>query len=218
MTANGLGTHADTDNGNAGSDHGSRGGVVDVADPGVSSAARSRAGDAGNGHSGVSYELTTETAKARAILENMRDLLGDDADLMATTLEGETEIKEAISRAIGRILELNGMMDGIVNMIASLKDRGERLEKQRDNLRALVGVAMETANLKRIETPLATASLRVVAPKAEIIDESAIPAKFWKPQEPRLDKKAVLDALKDKQAVPGATLGNGGMTVSLKVN
>ncbi len=53
MTANGLGTHADTDNGNAGSDNGSRGGGVDVADPGVSSAARSRAGDAGNGHRGV---------------------------------------------------------------------------------------------------------------------------------------------------------------------
>ncbi len=213
----GLG-NADTDNGNAGAmaSAGDRG--LAAGDVSQCSAGGHRHGNGGAVAGGVSYELATETAKARAILENMRDLLGDDADLMATTIEGETEIAEAISKAIGRILELNGMMDGIVNMIASLKDRGERLEKQRDNLRALVGVAMETGNFKRFETPLATASLRAVPPKAEIIDESAIPAKFWKPQEPKLDKRAVLDALKDKQAVPGAMLSNGGMTVSLKVN
>lgn len=205
-------------NGNAraanGSDYSS--GVAGVDDG--SSRVRSGARDAGNENRGVAHALVVETSNARNLLADMRDLLGDDADLIATTIEGETELTEVASKALGRILELNGMMDGIANMMASLKDRGERLQQQRDNLRTLLGVAMETGCIKKLETPLATASLRAVPPKAEIIDEAAIPARFWKPQEPKLDRKAVLDALKAKEPVPGATLSNGGMTVSIKAS
>lgn len=212
-----TGLNVDGHNQNEG--HSNGGGDRAVADgnSSISSDARHRAGDDGHSHRGVAHELATETANARNLLADMRDLLGDDAELIATTIEGETDLTEVASKALGRILELNGMMDGIAGMMASLKDRGERLEKQRDNLRSLLGVAMETACLKRLETPLATASLRAVPPKAEIIDEAAIPVRFWKPQEPKLDRRAVLDALKAKEAVPGATLSNGGMTVSIKV-
>ena len=213
----GLNGHADENNANERHSNG----AGDSAGPAVLDAARGElrrgAGDAGDTTRGVAYDLASETAKARLLLTDMRDLLGDDAELMATTVEGETELTEVASKALGRILELNGMMDGIASMMASLKDRGERLERQRDNLRTLLGVAMETGCIKRLETPLATASLRAVPPKAEIIDEAAIPARFWKPQEPKLDKRAVLDALKSKEPVPGASLSNGGMTVSIKV-
>ena len=172
----------------------------------------------GGSHRGVAHDLATETLKASNILADMRDILGDDADLIDTTLEGETDIKPAMERALRRLAELNGMMDGIAGMMASLKDRGERLEKQRDNLRALLCVAMETAGFKKLETPLGTMSLRSVPPKAEIIDESAIPARFWKPQPPKLDRKAVLDALKEKADVPGALLSNGGVTINIKLD
>lgn len=210
-------TNVDTDNRDAGPANGASHSSVADGNSSVGGGVRHRAGNDGHSARGVAFELATETANARNLLADMRDLLGDDADLIATTIDGETKLTEVASKALGRILELNGMMDGIASMMASLKDRGERLERQRDTLRTLLGVAMETGCIKRLETPLATASLRAVAPKAEIIDEAAIPARFWKPQEPKLDKKAVLDALKAKEPVPGATLSNGGMTVSIKV-
>lgn len=214
----GLNGNVDENNAHAGI----RNGAGDSAGAPVLDAARGelRSGtrDAGDQARGVAHALVVETSNARNLLADMRDLLGDDADLIATTVEGETELTEVASKALGRILELNGMMDGIAGMMASLKDRGERLEQQRDNLRTLLGVAMETGCIKKLETPLATASLRAVPPKAEIIDEAAIPARFWKPQEPKLDRKAVLDALKAKEPVPGASLSNGGMTVSIKVS
>jgi Siphovirus Gp157 len=50
-----------------------------------------------------------------------------------------------------------------------------------------------------------------------ILDEAILPAKFWKAQDPKLDKKAVLDALKAKEDVPGASLSNGGETISIRV-
>lgn len=159
-----------------------------------------------------------EADAARAILANMADLLGDDADLIASTVEGETNLHEAIKRAVARVVEINGMMDGIASMIANLKDRGDRLEAQRDRLRSLIGVAMESGQIKRIEAGLATISLRAVPPKVEIVNEAEIPTRFWKPQDPKLDRKAVLDALKAKETIPGATLSNGGVTVTIKVD
>lgn len=159
-----------------------------------------------------------EADAARAILANMADLLGDDADLIASTVEGETNLHEAIKRAVARVVEINGMMDGIASMIANLKDRGDRLEAQRDRLRSLIGVAMESGQIKRLETGLATISLRAVPPKVEIVNEAEIPTRFWKPQDPKLDRKAVLDALKAKETIPGATLSNGGVTVTIKVD
>lgn len=213
-----TGLNVDENNAHAGTGDGTADRAVADGHSSVGGDPRGRIGADGHSPRGVAFELATETANARNLLADMRDLLGDDAELIATTIEGETDLTEVASKALCRILELNGMMDGIAGMIASLKDRGERLEKQRDNLRSLLGVAMEVGCLKRLETPLATASLRAVPPKAEIINEAVIPARFWKKQEPKLDKKAVLDALKAKEPVPGATLSNGGMTVSIKVS
>lgn len=166
---------------------------------------------------GVAYGLTVETQRARDLLADMRDLLGDDADAIGMTVESETNLQEAMHAALKRLAELNGLMNGIVGMIANLKDRGERLEKQRDTIRELLCVAMETAGQKKLETPIGTVSLRAVPPKAEIIDEALIPSRFWKPQDPKLDRKAVLDALKAKEAIPGAMLSNGGVTISIKL-
>lgn len=213
-----AGTNADEINAHAGPANGAAHSAVgDGLGDGVSAAGRV-AGDARAMDRGVAYGLTVETQRARDLLADMRDLLGDDADAIGMTVESETNLQEAMHAALKRLAELNGLMNGIVGMIANLKDRGERLEKQRDTIRELLCVAMETAGQKKLETPLGTVSLRAVPPKAEIIDEALIPSRFWKPQDPKLDRKAVLDALKAKEAIPGATLSNGGMTISVKLD
>lgn len=181
--------------------------------------ARDRDGAHRPGRSGgVAHELRLQTIDARNMLADMADLLGDDAELIANTVEGETNLHDVMQAAFKRIAELDGLMNGVASMIANLKDRGERFERQRDTLRQLLCEAMSVAEVKRLETPLGTASLRNVPPRAEIINEADIPAKFWKPQPPKLDKKSVLDALKAREPVPGATLSNGGVTVAIKMD
>ena len=70
--------------------------------------------------------------------------------------------------------------------------------------------------LRKLELPTATLSIKAVPAKAEITDEALLPSKFFKAQDPKLDKKAVLDALKAKEDVPGAVLSNGGETLSIR--
>jgi hypothetical protein len=64
--------------------------------------------------------------------------------------------------------------------------------------------------------PLCTITRKAVPPKAQITDEAQIPSRFWKRADPTLDKKAILDALKDKEIIPGAVLSNGTETVQVK--
>lgn len=165
----------------------------------------------------MAFALRRETEAARTLLASMADVLGDDAELAADTIEGETNLQEAMASAVARIAAIDAMTEGIRTAQDKLAARKARLEKQCDMIREGLAVALEVAGMKKLETPLATISLRATQPKVEVVDESAIPAKFWKPQDPRLDRKAVLDALKAKEDVPGAMLSNGGMAASIRM-
>jgi len=166
---------------------------------------------------GVTGELRHEISEAQALLANMADILGDDAELVAATVEGETDLVEALKRATARVVELDGMIAGIGDILKSAGERSDRLKRQRERIKELVCIAMETTNMKRLETPLVTVSLRKVAPSVVVTDEPSIPVSFWKQPPPALDKRALLAALKDGP-VAGATLSNGGQTVSFKAN
>lgn len=165
----------------------------------------------------VSRALHIEGEAARALLLNIKDVVADDAEMIETAIEGETNLKEVISAAVDRILELDAHEEAIAAQIASLQVRRERFEHQSDRIKAAIHAAMGQAELRKLELPQATLGVRAVPPKCEITDESLIPSKYWKAQDPKLDRKAVLEALKAKEDVPGVTLSNGGETLSMRV-
>jgi len=168
--------------------------------------------------SDVAHAIRRETGEATALIESLSSILAGDDEATAVTVEGETNLIETIERGLRRVVELDRMMDAVSRTIADLKDRGERFEKQREAQRQAIAVAMEATGQRKIELPIATLSLRNVPPKADVIDEAAIPSRFWKAQDPKLDKKALLDALKDKQDVPGAVLSNGGVSLNVRLS
>ena len=164
----------------------------------------------------ISQELHTQGEAAKALLLNIRDVIGEDEEMYLHAVHGETDLIEAISAAVDRIEQVNTFAELIEARIKTLQSRRDRFADQAARIKAAVHVAMGHAELRKLELPQATLSLRAVPPKCEITDESAIPSKYWKAQDPKLDKKAVLDALKAREAVPGATLSNGGETISIR--
>lgn len=164
----------------------------------------------------ISHDLRIQGEAAKVLLANIRDVIGDDEDMAETAIEGETGLKEAISDAVNRIAELNAHQEAIDAQTKALKERRSRFESQALRIKAAIHVAMGQAELRKLELPQATLSIRAVPPKAEIINEAKIPSKFWKAKDPELDRKAVLDALKAKEDVPGAILSNGGETLAIK--
>ena len=156
-----------------------------------------------------------EADVARGLLSNMADLLRDDADLAANTIEGETNLHEVIARASERVAELETMQDGLEVMVAQLQSRYRRLQAQERLIRTAILEAMEIAGLRRLELEHATLSTKAVAPKLETTDESAIPSEWWRPGDPRLDKKGLLDALKGGATIPGVGLSEPASTLQI---
>ena len=164
----------------------------------------------------IKLRLERETEVARALLSSLGDLIDDDEDLVATTVEGETALVETIRRALARTVEIDAISEVIDKLAEGLAARKARLTRQRNGIREAIAVAMEECGLRKLELGLATISLKAVPPKVEIVEEGLIPAAFWKIGEPTLDRRDLLKVLKEGAAIPGAQLSNGGMTISVR--
>lgn len=165
----------------------------------------------------VTRELKLESEAARALLHNLRSVLSeDDEDLIHDTVEGETDLMETIDAALMRLQELDAMGAAIKAQTSALKERGDRFKNQAELIRAALSSALGMAQLRKVERALATVSLRAVPPSLVVTEEADIPSQYFEPQPPKLDKKAVLDALKSGEKVPGAELSNGGETISIR--
>lgn len=162
------------------------------------------------------HDLRRETNEAAVLLANMKDIIGDDADLIAATVEGETNLHEAIAAGLTRVMEVEALAETIATTMKRMGERKSRFEAQAEHIRTAILTAMEAGGIKKIEHAIGTASVMKVAAKAVITDESLLPSKFFKPQPPTIDRRAVLSALKDGETVSGAQLSNGGTTLSIR--
>jgi hypothetical protein len=185
---------------------------------------------------------TIEAQTVKALRESIAALNEDD-DLLADTIEGETGFYEVIDRLMDRILEAEVMVEGVDAVVARLTARKQRAETNAKRDRALIEQAMTIAELDTMTRPAATFTLARRAPSLVITEESEIPPRFWKAGEPKLDKKALTDALRDRAAawaaasqrtgdertqaiaalavthpdIPGATLSNGAPSLTIRI-
>lgn len=167
--------------------------------------------------SNVGHELHEQSKAAKVLVEQLRDLQADDdEDVVRDSIEGETDLHEAIEAAVKRLGDDLAAIEGLEAYTKKLDGRKARLKERVETTREAIANAMELARLPKMETPFATIAQKKVAPKVIITEEADIPSDFFKPQPPKLDKRAVMDALKAKQVVPGAQLSNGGTTISVR--
>ena len=76
---------------------------------------------------------------------------------------------------------------------------------------------MSEAGLRKVEQPDFTASARAGSPSLlVVIAESEIPDTYWLPQPPKLDRQALLGALKQGEPVTGAQLSNPKPVLSVR--
>lgn len=162
-------------------------------------------------------DIARETEVAKSLLANMAAVIADDEEARAGTIEGETGLFEAIEAGVARIAEIEALDEAIAARMKALGDRKKRLGNQAELLRAAIHEAMASAELRKIELASATLSLRPTPASVTVLDEADIPSDYWTPQPPKLDRRALLKALKDGAAIPGASLSNGGETLSIRI-
>ena len=91
-------------------------------------------------------------------------------------------------------------LDSCVKALKTLKkeiDKKIRLaENNRKRIRENLKQSMIATGKRKFSTALFSFRVQNTAPSLDILDETKIPDEFWKPQDPVLDKKALLASVK----------------------
>ncbi len=168
----------------------------------------------------IDYALRRQTEAARHLLANLKETGDDDdAELVADTIEGETTLVEAIEQALAEIDECDVLATGLKAKEEAFEARRHRIGRRKERLTASIEQAMIATEQTTFKLPTATLTLAKRAPGLMVSSEADIPSRFWVEQErpaPRLDKNALRAALKAKEAVPGASLDNGSVSLSVR--
>ena len=161
----------------------------------------------------LSHSLSLHTELRRRLVEAEPDL---DERTLLDTLEGLTDLNEAIAELLRSALVDAAYVAGLKGRIEEMKERLARLEARVEKKRELALAAMEEAGIARIVAPDFTITLRACAPALRVTDEQAIPEWFWIPQPARLDKRSLTETLKAGEVIAGAELANPQNTISVR--
>ncbi len=139
-----------------------------------------------------------------------------DEETLLDTLEGMTDLNGMIAAVARSRLEDLSLLGGLRRRMGDMQEHAARIEQRADKKKDVVASVMERAGVKKLTEPDFTLSLRITNPPLVVTDEGEIPEDFWKPQTPKLDRQGLINALKAGREVPGATLGSGGVTISVR--
>lgn len=184
-----------------------------------------------------------EAAELQGHIASLKAICGSDEELVVDMVEGETDLAAFVDRLVRMIAEDEADAAGVETYIRNLKARKDRLEGRAERLRVLLGAVVVEMPGSKTKTPIATVSVRKLQPDLIVEEEADIPSRWFKQADPKLDKAALrkhlnarreaLDAVaklpeierpeglaiadRDFPAVPGVSLDNGDISVTVRV-
>lgn len=150
-----------------------------------------------------------------AVAAHLHDALSDDERAYLDTLEGETDLYEWVRRLLERIEDDEGQQTILAEQIADRTVRKNRASERVKVSREAIQGLLECARLDKLVLPEATISVRDVPPKAIISDEAALPDALCKFKRSP-DMAAVKAEMEAGRAVPGVTLDNGSVSLTIR--
>jgi hypothetical protein len=165
----------------------------------------------------TSEALRRETANHLALRQRLLAEIPDiDEETLADTLEGITDLREMLAEVIRSALDDEALAGGLSTRLSDLKARLDRFETRAKRKRQLVLKAMAEADIAKLAEADFTASIKQGAPTLDVVAEDKIPAAYWKPQAPKLDKQGLLAALKAGTEIGGVAFAAPQIQLSVR--
>jgi Siphovirus Gp157 len=162
--------------------------------------------------------LRLEAAHYRHLAEQLKSDYGAlDDQTLADTLEGLSDLPQMIEEIVRSSLDDETLMTGLKARLEVMGARLARLRARYLKKRALTAWAMGSTGLSKFEVPDFSVSLSPGVQRLVVSDEKTLPENFFVPQEPRLDRQALAQALKDGQSHAGAALIFGDPFITVRV-
>lgn len=144
---------------------------------------------------------------------NIWSLVDDDTMDLAVIEEALQSIEGSIQEKVQNVVVFVKSLDADAEVIRAeekrLAERRRALENKRDGIKQYLQMQMEAAGLDKLKLATHTVSIQNNPPSVKIITPEAIPTLYLVPQEPVVDKKSILAALKAGDEVIGCELQQG---------
>lgn len=160
------------------------------------------------------YEISEQFKSIQAMFDN-----GDiDAETLKDTLEDiESEFEDKARNCLMMARDIESTSDGIKKEIDRLKSLQKQVDSNAEWLLDYIKFNMEVTKQDKLDLGLFKVTLRAPTKAVSVIDESKIPAEFFRviPESKQVDKVALSAALK-LHAVEGAELIDGKRSLLIK--
>ena len=162
-------------------------------------------------------QLTFSAARYRAVSDRIRaqDPQIDDQTL-ADTVEGLTDLHEIVTAIIRSALTDEALVLGLKCRLGDMQDRLNRLQDRASKRRAIAKDVMVELDLKKLDAPDFTASIREGMPALMVINEDAVPSIYWQPGEPKLKRHDLAHDLKQGAEIEGVALSDPEPVLSVR--
>jgi hypothetical protein len=148
------------------------------------------------------YEVNASILEIQNMIED-----GVPLDSLQDTLEALQEDFDIKVEGMGKLIRnIEADIDALKNEESRLKDKRLSLEKRVDGIKQYLFNQLEVAGIEKVKRPNFTISIRNNKPSVEVLDTTLIPSTYMIPVEPKLDKMALYNCLKEGLEIPGVTL------------
>ena len=142
--------------------------------------------------------------------------LAEDDDLLAATIEGETDFERVLGAIITETQAQAGMAAGLGEVISDMRERASKIVRRSEAMRSLAIRLMQDAGMTTARLPNATLTVRSASQAVSITDDQALPQGTFTLQRAP-DRKAIKEMLLAGEDVPGAKLEFGQPTLTIRV-
>jgi hypothetical protein len=155
------------------------------------------------------HQLTFAAIHYRAIRDRIRAQDPQiDEQTLTDTVEGLTDVHEILAAIVRAALADEALATGLKCRIADMEDRLSRLQDRAAKRRQIVKDAMVELDLKKLNAPDFSASIREGMPSLIVLNEDAVPSIYWQPSEPRLKRQELAYELKQGAEIEGVALSD----------
>lgn len=141
--------------------------------------------------------------------------LAEDDQALLDTLEGATDLRDGLIALMRQVDMDEALAAGIPERIKEMQARKARLTERAEKHRSLILWAIQESGIPKIEAPEFTIGTARATGTVIITDQSQLPDAYLRKFDPEPDKKAIADAMKRGETVPGATKSNGGIRLNV---
>ena len=128
-----------------------------------------------------------------------------------------TDLHEIVQAIIRAALSDEALVLGLKCRISDMQGRLDRLQDRASKRRQIARDVMVELDLKKLNAPDFTASIREGIPSLTVIDEEAVPSIYWQPSEPRLNRQELAYELKQGAEISGVALSDPEPILSVRV-